>query len=54
MKEKYSCPDCQRKSMTKLNLLERWWCTFCDAEIDVEKTIMEWANNGYQKETHDA
>jgi len=36
--------------MTKLKLLERWWCSFCDAEKDIEKTIQEWAQYGTRKE----
>jgi len=50
MKEKYQCPDCRFKRMTKLKLLERWWCSFCDAEKDVEKTIQQWARQKAIKE----
>jgi ribosomal protein L37AE/L43A len=53
MQERYQCPDCKFKRMTKLKLLERWWCSFCDMEKDVEKTIKEWAMNGTRKEKHD-
>ena len=55
MKEKYQCPDCRFKRMTKLKLLERWWCSFCDMEKDIEQTINEWATRGYQrKEEHES
>ena len=50
MKEKYQCPDCKFKRMMKLKLLERWWCSFCDMEKDIEKTIQEWAQYGTRKE----
>ena len=50
MKEKYQCPDCMFKRMTKLKLLERWWCSFCDAEKDIEQTINEWSQRGYRKD----
>jgi len=50
MKDKYHCPECRRESMTKLSLLQRWWCSFCQAEIDVDKTISEWATKGYSQE----
>ena len=52
MQERYQCPDCKFKRMAKLKLLERWWCSFCDMEKDVEKTIKEWAMNGTRKEKH--
>jgi hypothetical protein len=50
MQVKYQCPDCRFKRMTKLTLLQRWWCSFCQTEKDIEKTIQEWAKQGYQKE----
>ena len=54
MKEKHQCPECNTKSLSKLKLLERWWCNVCDMEIDVDKTIQQWARYGYQgKENND-
>lgn len=50
MAEKYQCPDCRFKRMTKLTLLQRWWCSFCQAEIDVEQTIKQWCEQGYGQE----
>ena len=50
MKERHQCPECKTKAIIKLKLLERWWCTTCDSEIDVEQTIQQWALNGYQGE----
>jgi ribosomal protein L37AE/L43A len=49
MREKYQCPECSKKAMIKLQLLERWWCKSCDAEIDVDQTIKQWALNGYNR-----
>ncbi len=53
MKDKYQCPECHTKGMTKLKLLERWWCTTCGTEIDVDKTIQQWASKGFGKENND-
>jgi len=50
MKERYQCPECSTKAIIKLILLERWWCTTCDSEIDIDQTINKWALNGYQGE----
>ena len=49
MKEKHQCPECNTKSLSKLKLLERWWCTTCSSEIDVDKTIQQWALHGFQE-----
>lgn len=46
-KENYPCPECNRKQMKLMKLFQRWWCSFCKLEIDVEKTIKEWAERGY-------
>ena len=53
MKEKHQCPECNTKSLSKMQLLERWWCTTCDQEIDVDKTIQQWASHGYQGKVND-
>ena len=53
MKEKHQCPECGTKTMTKLKLFDRWWCTTCKTELDVDKTINEWALNGYRKAERD-
>jgi len=50
MKEKYQCPECKQKRMINLTLLQRWWCQFCQVEIDIEQTIKEWSEKGYQGE----
>jgi len=50
MKEKHQCPECGTKAMTKLKLFDRWWCTTCKTELDVDKIINEWATKGYQRE----
>jgi len=53
MKEKHQCPECGTKAMTKLKSFDRWWCTTCKTELDVDKTINEWALNGYRKAERD-
>ena len=50
MKEKHQCPECGTKAMTKLKVFDRWWCTTCKTELDVDKIINEWATKGYQRE----
>ena len=50
MTSKYQCPDCRFKKMTKLKLLERWWCQWCKKEIDVEQTIKQWLKKGVNNE----
>ena len=54
MKDKHQCPQCHTKAMTRLINLDRWWCTACDGEVDVDTTIKQWATHGYQgKESND-
>ena len=49
MKSTYQCPDCRLKKMQYLKLFQRWWCSFCQLEIDVEQTIKEWSLYGFGK-----
>ena len=49
MKEKHHCPECNTKAIVKLKLFDLWWCTTCQSEIDVNKTINEWATKGYSR-----
>jgi ribosomal protein L37AE/L43A len=49
MKEKYQCPECGTKSMIKLSLFDRWWCSLCKTELDVNSIINEWATKGYSR-----
>lgn len=51
MSDKYQCPDCRFKRMKKLKLLERWWCQWCQKEIDVEQTIKEWREKGFNEKS---
>jgi ribosomal protein L37AE/L43A len=49
MKEKHQCPECGTRAMTKLKVFDRWWCTTCKTELDVDKIINEWATKGYSR-----
>ena len=47
MSDRGQCPDCKLYKLKYLKVLTRWWCSFCDMEKDIEKTIKEWRENGY-------
>ena len=47
MSDRGQCPDCRLYKLKYLKMLTRWWCSFCDMEKDIEKTIKEWRENGY-------
>ena len=49
MKEKYQCPECGTKAMVKLQVFDRWWCTTCKTELDIDAIINEWATKGYSR-----
>jgi len=50
VKNKHYCPECRTQALSFLKTLQRWWCSTCDEEIDVEATIKKWANQGVQNE----
>ena len=52
MSQKQQCPECHLMRMTKLQLIQRWWCTFCNHEVDVDSTVNEWAKHGYSGGTN--